>query len=67
MSQVNKVLHLLRRNKSKGVSPMDFPKGFRLSHYILVLRKRGFDINTDRTRFSPSSMATYTIIREPNV
>jgi hypothetical protein len=65
MSQKMKVAHLLKKNKKKGVTPLDFPKGFRLSGYILLLRKSGWDINTDRTRFAPCTMATYTLIRAP--
>ena len=65
MSQVNRIKELLRKRKGKGISPLDFPTGYRLSHCILVLRKRGYDINTDRTQFLPCTMATYTLIREP--
>lgn len=65
MSQVNRIKELLRKRKGKGISPLDFPTGYRLSGRISELRELGWVINTDQTRFAPCTMATYTLIREP--
>lgn len=64
MSHELRVKHLLRKKK-KGISPLEFPTGFRLSARIRDLREKGWEINTDQTRFLPCKMATYTLISEP--
>jgi hypothetical protein len=65
MTQEKRVIALLKKNKKRGVSPADFGRGFRLGAVIFDLRERGWDILTDRTRFLPSSMATYILIKAP--
>lgn len=63
MSQIGKVLSLLRINRRAGVTPLDFPKGFRLSGYIFLLRKRGYDIVTQDSGIG--EMARYVLLKEP--
>lgn len=44
--QIGKTLALLRKRRKRGITPLDFPTGFRLSCYIMRLRERGYDIRT---------------------
>jgi len=44
--QIGKTLALLRKKRRTGITPLDFPTGFRLSSYIMRLRERGYDIRT---------------------
>lgn len=44
--QIGKTLALLRKKRKRGITPLDFPTGFRLSCYIMRLRNMGYDIRT---------------------
>ncbi len=61
MTQTEITLRLLKANGHEGVSPLNFSTGFRLGAYIHILRKNGWDITTDTTRFKGSQMATYIL------
>jgi hypothetical protein len=46
MSEKNRVLGLLKRRPKKGITPLDFPPGYRLASRIGELRGMGIAIDT---------------------
>lgn len=46
MTQAETVLAKLKRRPLRGITPLDFPKGYRLGARIYDLRRKGHDIQT---------------------
>lgn len=63
MSAIQNVLNALRKAKAKGITPLDFPKAFRLGGRIYDLREKGFEIIT--SSFEDTRMARYVLKGEP--
>ena len=63
--QITKTLDALKKRTRKGITPLDFPTGFRLGAYIHVLRSRGYEIATMES--GHGKLARYVLIKEPTL